>query len=92
MGYEAIHALKGNIPLFEVNTGAISRGYRSIPYPQIEFLKEFKECGFGAVITSDCHDKNFLDCQFNEARELLISAGFKSIFILTKDGFKEVAI
>ena len=27
--------------LFEVNTGAIARGYRTIPYPQMEFLKEF---------------------------------------------------
>lgn len=91
-GYEAIHALKGKIPLFEVNTGAISRGYRSIPYPQIEFLKEFKECGFGAVITSDCHDKNFLDCHFKESHQLLQSAGFKTIWILTKDGFKEVSL
>lgn len=91
-GYEAIHALKGKIPLFEVNTGAISRGYRSIPYPQIEFLKEFRECGFGAVITSDCHDKNFLDCHFKESRNLLESAGFKTIWILTNKGFKEVNI
>lgn len=91
-GFEAIHALKGKIPLFEVNTGAISRGYRSIPYPQIEFLKEFKECGFGAVITSDCHDKNFLDCHFKESRELLLATGFKTIFILTNKGFKEVNI
>lgn len=91
-GYEAIHALKGKIPLFEVNTGAISRGYRTIPYPQIEFLKEFKKCGFGAVITSDCHDKNFLDCYFKESRELLMSVGFKTIWILTNKGFKEVGI
>ena len=91
-GFEAIHALKGKIPLFEVNTGAIARGYRSTPYPQPEFLKEFKECGFGAVITSDCHNKDFLDCHFKEARELLISNGFKSIWILTNNGFKEVGL
>ena len=91
-GFEAIHSLKGKIPLFEVNTGAISRGYRTSPYPQPEFLKEFKNCGFGAVITSDCHNKNFLDCYFKEARELLISTGFKTIWILTNDGFKEVSL
>ena len=57
LGYakDAIHALKGKIPLFEVNTGCIGRGYRRTPYPQIELLKEFKVCGFDAVITSDCH-------------------------------------
>lgn len=88
-GYEAIHNLKGKIPLFEVNTGAISRGYRTTPYPQTEFLKEFKNCGFGVVITSDCHNKDFIDCYYNEAKELLLSVGFKTQFILTKDGFTE---
>ena len=91
-GFEAIHALKGRIPFFEVNTGAISRGYRTEPYPQIEFLREFKSCGFGAVITSDCHNKDHLDCNFKQARELLISAGFDSRWILTAEGFKEIDI
>lgn len=92
LGKEAIRSLKGSIPLFEVNTGAISRGYRTTPYPQTEFLKEFKECGYGALITSDCHDKNYLDCGFEAARKLLIEAGFTSRWILTDGGFKEVNI
>ena len=91
-GVEAIHALKGKIPLFEVNTGAISRGYRTNPYPQMDFLREFNRCGFGAVITSDCHDRNFIDCFFEEAEEMLRTAGFRSKWILTGDGFKEVGI
>ncbi len=92
LGYEAIRQLKGKIPLFEVNTGAIARGYRTTPYPQAEFLKEFHRCGFGAVITSDCHNKDFLDCHYNEARELLLQAGFRSQWILTDEGFKEVEL
>lgn len=92
LGYDAIHNLKGQIPLFEVNTGAISRGYRTNPYPQIEFLREFCRCGFGAVITSDCHDRNFIDCYFEEAEALLKAAGFCSKWILTKEGFKEVGL
>lgn len=91
-GLEAIHSLKGKIPLFEVNTGAIAREYRTAPYPQMEFLREFKSCGFGAVISSDCHNKSFLDCYFNESRDLLISAGFNSIWILTDGGFKEIGL
>lgn len=74
LGFEAIHNLKGKIPLFEVNTGAISRGYRTTPYPQNEFIKEFKKCGFGAIITSDCHNKDFIDCYYEEARERLLTA------------------
>lgn len=91
-GFEAIHALKGKIPLFEVNTGAISRGYRTAPYPQMEFLKEFHRCGFGAVITSDCHDKNYIDCHFAESAELLAQACFRTRWILTDSGFREVAL
>ncbi len=91
-GFEAIAALKGKIPLFEVNTGAISRGYRTSPYPQTEFLKEFNRLGFGVVITSDCHDKSFIDCFYDEARELISAAGFRSKWILTDGGFKEVEL
>ena len=92
MGFEAIHALKGKIPLFEVNTGAIARGYRTSPYPQTDFLQEFRRCGFGVVITSDCHNKNFVDCYFQEAEELVRAAGFRSKWILTDQGFREVGL
>ena len=92
LGFETIHALKGKIPFFEVNTGAIARGYRTSPYPQMEFIKEFKRLGFGAVITSDCHNKNFIDCHFEEAEELLLAAGFRSRWVLTRDGFVEEAL
>lgn len=89
LGYakDAIHGLKGKLPFFEVNTGCIARGYRSAPYPQIELLKEFKDCGFGAVITSDCHQKEFLDCHFPQAQELLKSVGFDCVYVLTESGF-----
>lgn len=91
-GFETIGALKGKIPFFEVNTGAISRGYRTAPYPQTDFLRQFYACGFGAMITSDCHDRNYIDCYFEEARLLLAQAGFTTRWILTDDGFKEVKL
>jgi histidinol-phosphatase (PHP family) len=89
---EAIDALKGKIPFFEVNTGAISRGYRTSPYPTIDLIKEFRSRGFGAVISSDCHDGRYLDCGFEDARELLKEGGFTERYILTDNGFKAVAI
>ena len=91
-GLEAIYAIKGRVPFFEVNTGAIGRGYRTSPYPQMEFLREFHRLGFGAVITSDCHNKIHLDCYYDEASALLSAAGFISKWILTDGGFKEVAL
>lgn len=92
LGFEAIHALQGKIPFFEVNTGALSLGYKTFPYPQMEFLKEFNRLGFGVIITSDCHDKNFIDCCYEEAKKLICEAGFKSKWILTDSGFKEVSL
>ena len=88
----AAHALAGKIPFFEVNTGAISRKYRTTPYPQKFILKELKALGFGAIISSDCHNKNFLDCGFDDARELLAECGFSERFILTDSGFCAVEL
>ena len=58
----------------------------------MEFLQEFRQQGFGALITSDCHDKNFIDIYYTEAEALLYAAGFRTKWILTDDGFREVAL
>lgn len=89
---EAIKALAGKIPFFELNTGAVARGYRKSPYPAEIFIKEFKKMGFGAVITSDCHNCKMLDFEFSRAEEILKKCGFSEKYILTDDGFKAVSI
>lgn len=89
---EAIHALRGKIPLFEVNTGAMAKGTRNLPYPALPLMREFRELGFGAVIASDCHDGRKLDCGFETARELLEACGFRERYILTDHGFEAVAL
>ncbi len=90
--FDAINELKGKIPLFEVNTGAIARGYRTTPYPAVPIVKELNNTGFGAVITSDCHDAEHFDCYYSEAKELLATCGFKYIHILTENGFIPVKL
>ena len=89
---EAILALKGKIDIFEVNTGAISRGYRTSPYPSKALLKEFLVNGFKPVISSDCHDKNFVDCYFDESAKLLKEVGFKSQCALINGNFEEISL
>lgn len=42
---EAAEQLAGTIPYFEVNTGAVARGYRTAPYPSINIIKELKRLG-----------------------------------------------
>ena len=90
--FDAIDALKGKISLFEVNTGAVARGYRTTHYPQMELLKRLRECGFGATLSTDCHNKAYLDFEFDKAAEYLREAGFKSKFVLTENGFEEVGL
>lgn len=89
---EAAEALKGRIPFFEVNTGAMARGHRTAPYPTVSIVKELNRLGFGAVITSDCHNMINLDYEFNTAEEVLKAGGFKEKYILTDNGFKAVAL
>lgn len=91
-GLEAIDALDGKIPFFELNTGAMARGYRTSPYPAPVFLRELKQRGFGVVITSDCHSAPLLDYGFAEAAALLRAYGFKEKYVLTDSGFTAVPL
>lgn len=89
---EAMEALRPHIGLFEVNTGAMARGYRKIPYPAKSLVKQFRDMGFGAVITSDCHDGTKLDLGREDARQLLLACGFTEHYILTDSGFEPIAL
>lgn len=90
--FEAIHALVDKIPVFEVNTGAMSRGYRTAPYPTAPILREMKRAGAHLILTSDCHDLRTLTYAFPETLELIRSCGFGEIYYLTKSGFKAVPL
>lgn len=88
----AMEALRGKIPYFEVNSGAIARGVRTSPYPAVNLMRAFREMGFLPVITSDCHDGRYLDCHFEESAALLRACGFKEKYILTEEGFQPVKL
>lgn len=89
---EALHALAEKIPFFEVNTGAISRGFRTTPYPADFILKELKALGKGIVLSSDCHDSRNLTCYFKEATERIKACGFEEIYVLKKGGFEPISL
>ena len=89
---DAVSALRGKIPFFELNTGAIARGYRTSPYPAMDILKLLRESGFGATISSDCHDKQYVDFGYDLAAEFLREAGYNSKFIFNGKDFEEVAL
>ena len=68
-------------PLFEINTGAISRGYRSAPYPAASILNELAASGVSVILSSDSHDKSTLLYGFDEAEKVAEKAG---LVVLTK--------
>lgn len=68
---KAVDNLVGkNIP-FEINTGAISRGYRTTPYPANDMVDYIKEKGGKLILSSDSHRADTLGFKFSEFSSLL---------------------
>ena len=74
---------------FEINSGAIGRGYRTTPYPTEEILNVIRESGGKITYSSDCHKAEFIACGFDEALALAKKCGFKSFMKLGEKGFYE---
>lgn len=88
----ALHKLiKANIP-FEINTGAISRGYRTTPYPAQFILKEIHNLGGKIILSGDSHSCDSLLCGYEMATQLAKDCGFETAMVITKDGLKEVEL
>lgn len=86
---DAMHEAAKYADFFEVNTGAIARGYRDIPYPSDYVLSALREIGGKIVITSDCHHPDNLDFAYGKAVEMIRAAGYDKTYNLTRDGFKD---
>jgi histidinol-phosphatase (PHP family) len=84
----AVEALLKKDKLFEVNTGAMSRGYRTGPYPAVWLLKELKARKARLVLTSDAHADDAVAYGFSEAETLLQSLGFCQLWEYTPQGFQ----
>lgn len=73
--------------IFEVNTGAISRGYRTSPYPHEKLLYVIKKNGGKVMINSDSHSADTIDCHFSETRKFLRDIGFTYVYTISKGEF-----
>ena len=62
---------------FEINTGAISRGWRKTPYPSAKILKYISSHNGSVILSSDSHSKDTLMFQFAECEELARSLGLR---------------
>ena len=89
---DALDSLLAHNAPFEINTGAMSRGHRSGPYPSPEILRYIKEHGGSIIFNSDSHSAVNLCYGFDFAKEVAASCGFKSRIIFTPDGKKEIEL
>ncbi|MBQ0070795.1 MAG: hypothetical protein KBS81_02905, partial [Spirochaetales bacterium] len=78
--------------IFEVNTGAINRKKKSLPYPAHFLLEKLLELKAPILISSDSHHASTLTCYFEETEALLKEIGFKEQMTLTRDGWKSVSL
>ncbi|MBQ9564916.1 MAG: histidinol-phosphatase [Synergistaceae bacterium] len=75
----ALDALLETGKPFEINTGAISRGCRTTPYPSRRLMRRIAERGGTAVLSSDSHRAETLCFQFEECRALAESVGLRIV-------------
>ena len=78
--------------IFEVNTGAISRGYRTSVYPYENLLHVLCKNGGRIILSSDSHSADTLDFYFDEATYVLKNIGFKERYILKNNEFTKVTL
>lgn len=64
---------------FEINTGAISRGYRTEAYPENSLLSYIKEKGGKVILSSDSHTRATLCYEFSKYEKIVLDMGFDSI-------------
>lgn len=80
--YAALERAAESGAFLEVNTGAIARGVLSTPYPDEPLLRRWRALGGRAILSSDCHDAEKLDCGFDQSLALLQACGYQSVWAL----------
>lgn len=78
--------------IFELNTGAIAKGYRTLPYPSPEIVRRLADSGAKFTISSDCHKKEQLDFWFEDAKKYLVANGVKKVYLYNNGIFEEERI
>lgn len=89
---EALEHLCAQGAVFEINTGAMARGYRTAPYPAPRLLRAIHELGGAVILSSDAHSAGRLCAHFPEAAALAMRCGFRTCRILTPRGWEDTPL
>lgn len=74
--------------IFEINTGAMSRGYRRTPYPAPIFLRRIAERGGRVTLCADAHSRDHLLYGFPLALHIAEVSGLGGIQVMTRNGWE----
>ena len=83
---EALHHTDPDATLLEVNTGAVSRGYRTVPYPAEFLLRAWRERGGDIILTADSHRTDTVVWGYRQAADWARAAGYTRCVVLTLSG------
>lgn len=90
---KALECLLASGAIFEINTGAMAKELRTVPYPSESILRKINAGGGKIILSSDTHWCDTIDFAFKEARQLARICGFTSLMTVDENGkFAEEAI
>lgn len=89
---EALDALIEKDKIFEINTGAVSRGWRSKPYPDEFLLRRLAERRANVIITSDAHSCDTVLYFFDEAVEYARACGVGELCVYKNKKIEKIKI
>lgn len=78
--------------IFEVNTGLITRGFRSSPCPHERLLKIIAKEGGKVTLSSDAHEAKHLSSGFVQAKQILREVGFDGSYVLFNGQWEKVSL
>lgn len=78
--------------VFEINTGAMSRGYRTVPYPNRTLLRAIHDFGGAVSFSSDAHSCDTIGAHFDTATELAKACGFRTCRVLLHGVWQEIPL
>lgn len=88
----AVEKLVSQGCVFEINTGAMSRGYTDFPYPQSALLRFIKESGGAVTVSSDTHSADTVNYKLDEMSALAKACGFETLRRFDGRAFDEISI
>ena len=89
--FAAMELLSAAGKIFEINTGTISRGWRTAPYPAPELLRHLRAIGGRICVCSDAHAADGIVCGFEAAEALARSCRFTEYQVFDGKGFVPAA-